>query len=411
MKGALTREAELLLLCARVTLADGGGERIARLAHGPMDWHHFLEIATNHGLMPLAHEHLEAAARELVPKPVRVDLWTWRERTARRNAAMAGELLEILAAFEAAGIEAIPYKGPALAQSLYGDVGLRQFGDLDILLRRADVPRAKACLLARGYAVQYALAPAAEDAFLRSRAQYHLSLVHDARSIMVELHWKTDPDTAVEAIDDAAWWKGLRRAPLAGHEVRAFSPSELLLILLVHGSKHRWSSLGWLVDITELVRRDADIDWRWIASRAAELRCERRVGLGLRLAQRWLQVPVPEAMRALAELPAVVESCDAIEREGLGAEPANESAAAMLRANLGLYDTGGQRLAHVVNTVFTPSLVEWSRWPLPRPLFFLYPPLRLARLAWKHLAALRPSPEIPAAATPRTPPPPLHSKD
>lgn len=411
MIAAPTREAELLLACARVALPAEARERIARLAGGSIDWPRFLAIATNHGLMPLAYEHLNAAAAHALPKPVLVTLWQWRERTARRNAAMAGELLAILAAFEAASIEAIPYKGPALAQSLYGDVGLRHFGDLDILLRRADVPRAKACLLARGYAAQYALAPDAEDAFLRSRAQYHLSLVHDARSIMVELHWKTDPDTAVEPIDDAAWWKGLRRAPLAGGEVRAFSPSELLLILLVHGSKHRWSSLGWLVDVAELVRRDADIDWRWIASRAAALRCERRVGLGLRLAHRWLEVPVPDAMRPLADLPGVVESCDAIEREGVGAEPANEGAAAMLRANLALYDTAGQRLAHVVNTVFTPSLVEWTRWPLPRQLFFLYPPLRLARLAAKHLAALRPSPEIPTAATPRTPPPPLHSKD
>lgn len=411
MTPPLTPEAGLLLQCARVALPADVRERIAREARGPIDWARFLAIATNHGLMPLAYEHLDAAAADALPKPVLVDLWQWRERTARRNAAMAAELVAILADLEAAGIDAIPYKGPALAQSLYGDVGLRQFGDLDILLKLADVPRAKACLVARGYAPLYALAPAVEEAFLRSPAQYHLSLVHEGRAIMVELHWKTDPDTAVEPIDDPAWWKQLRRATLAGREVLAFSPTELLLILLVHGSKHRWSSLGWLVDVSELMRREGEVDWPWIETRAAGLRCERRVGLGLRLAQRWLDAPVPEALRRLTEIPAVVESCDAIERAGVGADAANEGAGAMLHANLRLYDSASQRFAHLVNTIVSPSLVEWSRWPLPRPLFFLYPPLRLARLAWKHLAALRPSPEIPAAATPRTPPPPPHWKD
>ena len=411
MSATLSREAALLLQCARVTLPAEARERIARLAGEPVDWARFLAIATNHGLMPLAYEHLNAVAADALPKPVLVDLWKWRERTARRNAAMATELAGILADLESAGIDAIPYKGPALAQSLYGDVGLRQFGDLDLLLMPADVLRAKACLLARGYAPQYPLAPAVEAAFLRARAQYHLSVVHEARAIMVELHWKTDPDTAVEPIEDAAWWEGLHRAPLAGREVLAFSPAELLLILLVHGSKHRWSSLGWLVDVAELLRGDRGIDWHGIATRAASLRCERRVGLGLRLAQRWLDAPIPEALRRLAEIPAVIKSCDAIEREGVGSEAANETAVAMLRANLRLYDTLGQRFAHLVSTVASPSLVEWSRWPLPRALFFLYPPLRLARLAAKQLAALRPSPEIPAAATPRTPPPPPHWKD
>ena len=411
MNPASSREAELLLRCARVRLAPGACERIAQLARGPLDWPRFLAIATNHGLMPLAYEHLDACAREQVPKPVMVGLWSWRERSARRNAAMAAELGAILDAFESEGIEAIPYKGPALAQSLYGDVGLRQFGDLDLLLRRADVPRAKACLLARGYAWPHALTPAIERAYLRSPAQYHVGLEHEGRAMLVELHWKTDPDMPVEAMDDPAWWRGLDRAHLAGREIRAFAPRELLLVLLVHGSKHRWSSLGWLVDVAELLRLEAEVDGAWIAERARGLRCERRVGLGLRLAQRWLDAPIPHALRPLTELPAVVASGAAIERDAIAATGPQESALEMLRAHLRLCDTAGQRLAHAWGSIASPSLVEWTRWPLPRPLFFLYPPLRLARLAGKHLAALRPSPEIPAAATPRTPPPPPRWKD
>jgi hypothetical protein len=65
--------------------------------------------------------------------------------------------------------------------------------------------------------------------------------------------------------------------------------------------------------------------------------------------------------------------------------PANfREGARALRFNLGLYERAGHRAAHVYHTLFAPSLVEWTRWPLPRALYFLYPPLRLARLIAKY---------------------------
>jgi hypothetical protein len=274
---------------------------------------------------------------------------------------MAAELLAIVEAFAAGGIRALPYKGPALAESVYGNVAMRQFGDLDILVPRDQVKAAKACLRARGYAPEYPLAGAVEAAFLRSPAQYHLVMRHAARGVMVELHWKTDPEFPVERGDEA-WWAGLD----------------------------------------------------WVFARAAALRCTRRLAVGLVLAHRLLDAPVPEAHRRRAEmLPGVHGLCGPIERACLESRGGETGAFASLRANLALYDTPRQRLTACVNHVWSPSLVEWSRWPLPRPLFFLYPPLRLARLAWKHTADHgRGSPavsETPAAATPRTPPPPRRS--
>jgi hypothetical protein len=57
---------------------------------------------------------------------------------AARNMKMTAELLRILDALKEAGIKAMPLKGPVLAQQLYGDVALRQFSDLDILVARED---------------------------------------------------------------------------------------------------------------------------------------------------------------------------------------------------------------------------------------------------------------------------------
>jgi hypothetical protein len=386
----VTPAARLLLACARVTPTPESRACVAEQV-ASVDWDAFLALATRHGLLPLAHEHL-AAAGDAVPKAVSVRLWTWRERLARQNREMAAELAVLLTALASQAIRALPYKGPVLAQELYADVGLRQFGDLDILVARADVLRAKAVLEARGYACEYALAPAVEQAFIASGAQYHLAMAREDRSIVVELHWKIDPDVAVEPMD---WNAG------------ALSPGELLLVLLVHGSKHRWSSLGWVVDVAEALRR-GDIDWDWIAKRARALHCERRVALGLIIAQRLLQAPVPASMlERCVRLSGIEAAARAVEDEIVAVEPAERGAVRMLADNLRLHDTLGQRAKHLFDTLASPSLVEWTRWPLPRALFFLYPPLRVARLARKHLA-FSSSPRIPAAATPRTPAPPRH---
>ena len=394
-------EAALLLRCARIGLEPGGREEILRLAGSGLDWEAFFALAADHGMVPLAFRHLNDAA-QVIPKPVMVELWARYEAIARRNRALAKELLAILAALDAAGIPAIPYKGPALAFSIYGNVAMREYGDLDILVRAQDVLRGKDLLQARGYAPQFPLAPGVEAAFLSAPSQHHVVLA-GAGATVVELHWKTDPDFPVER-DEDAWWAGLGRARLDEATVRCFADRDLLLVLCLHGSRHWWGSLGWLVDVAEMVRRDARIEWDWIFARARELACARRLALGLHLAERLLGAPLPEAVgRRVAAHPGVAELAHRIE-ETLFARDAGLNALQGLRMNLSLYERLPQRLAHLANTLVEPSLVEWTRWPLPRALFFLYPALRIMRLARKYS-----SPRSPAAATPRTPPPPRHS--
>jgi hypothetical protein len=378
-------EAELVLACARLDLAPEDRVRILQMLDAGVDWALAIAIADGNGVVPLVARHLLALPDGVLPKALLVELLGRHESAARRKRAMAGELLQILDLFDANGIEAIPYKGPSLAESVYGDVALREFGDLDILLRPRDVLRAKALLQARGYGPEYPLEPAVEAAFLRSSAQYHLVMVHEERG-MVELHWKTDPDFQVERIDDERWWSGLRRSPLGEGTVRCFSPEESLLILCIHGSKHYWNALGWLVDVAEWLRQHPRMDWGWIEQAAQGLGCTRRVELGLALAQRLLGAPLPQPVRLRiageASLDPLVERIEAAlfdpRFEGLGPFEA-------MRFNMRLYERNRDRLRYCVNTILAPSLIEWTRWPLPRALFFLYPPMRLMRLSRKYL--------------------------
>lgn len=378
-------EARLLLACARFTLDAHHRERALEALRHELDWVRVFRMADEHGLLPLLHRNLGALPPGAVPKEVLVELWGRHEATASRNRTMARELLALLALFDAHGIEALAYKGPALAEFLYGDVALREFGDLDILMRPRDVLRAKALLKVRGYASDYPLEPAVEGALLRSGSQYHLAMTHEEHGL-VELHWKTDPDSPVERIDDDAWWASLPRARLGERSIRSFTREELLLVLVVHGTKHHWECAGWLVDVAELVGRESAMNWRWVCESAARVGCERRVALTLYLAQDLLEAPLPAAALAVLDAhPEVAAVGDRIALRLFDPQWRDLRPLEALGMNLGLYERTAERLRHGINTVFAPSLVEWSRWPLPRALFFLYPALRLMRLTRKYL--------------------------
>jgi hypothetical protein len=383
-------EADLLLACARLALAPSTEARLRERLAGPVDWAHLGRLAARHGLRSLLHHHLKAVAPTAPPRPFFVELWAHRERQAARNGAMATELVALVEGLEGAGLPVLPYKGPALAAAVWGDPALRAFNDLDLLLRPRDLAAAKALLQARGYTPEFDLAPAAEAAFLRSSAQYHLVLVRTADGMRVELHWKTDPDVPVEE-DTDAWWEARPRVPFQGIGIRAFAPRELLLVLALHGSKHHWSSLSWLVDVAELLRQQPDLDWDWVFARARALGATRRLALGLHLAHRLLDAPLPAAVAAQAAAAPQVPALAKRIRTGLVAdEPRPLGPLARLRLDLALHEGLRRKAAHALHLLFAPSLAEWLRWPLPRGLFFLYAPLRVGRLVGKHVLRREP---------------------
>ena len=373
-------DAELLLCCARLEAGPEQRDRIEQLLAAGPDWARLQQLADRHGLIPLLHRQLTPFS---VPKAVLVDLWHRDELNRRRNQAMAAELLRVLALLQAQGIAAIPYKGPVLAVSVYRDLGLRQFGDLDLLLRAADLAPALALLEGQGYQPEFPAALLAT--MLRAKAQYHLTLHHPDTGHIVELHWKTDAEFPVEALDDDAWWARLDSVELEGATVPSLAVPDLLLILCLHGSKHHWGSLAWLVDVAELIRQQPGLDWPRLRQRAEDLRAWRRLALALHLARTLLDTPVPaDLARAAAATPQVEPLTTRIVRALFDDEAPEMGVLTRLRFDAQLYDRPTQAAAFILRTLLLPSLAERTRWPLPRPLAFLYLPLRLARLAWKH---------------------------
>jgi hypothetical protein len=380
-------EWDLLLCCARSD--DQRGASAERLPED-VDWARLLRLAEFHGLRPLLFRRLQSiGAENKIPKPVYAELWSRDRALLRRNTQMLSELLEVLGALQGLGIPAVPYKGPMLALQAYGELQMREFGDLDLLLRRSDVLAAKQVLLDRGYRSAFELGPDLEARMLESRAHYHLMLVRESDSMLVELHWRTDPEFAVESSQDPAWWRNLGSVQMDGIKVSCLPPTESLLTLLLHGSKHFWSSLGWLVDVARLIEREPEIDWTWLLAKADSLRARRRVALGFFLLVGFLQLQLPAEVEVWMAREASVRRVAGSIRRRLREDPyAAWTPAERLSLHFQLCEGVDQKLRHVVDDVLRPGLVEWSSAKLPAPLSFLYYPIRWSRLAGKHLGKL-----------------------
>jgi len=382
---SLPNEARLLLECARLELDAGARERIAAVFAQGFDAQRLYGHAEQHSLRPLLFRHLGEGSFGPLPRELETRLWQHSEQLRRRNAVLEAELLAVIAMLQQAGIASAPHKGPVLARLAYGDAALREYGDLDLLIPLADMPRARVLLERRGFAPKYPLAPAAEQAFLQARAQYHMMLVQHGNGLLLELHWKTDSEFAVEDTADAAWWESTDTLNINGVAVKCLPREAMLLALLLHGSKHYWDSLHWLVDVAELARRSPGLDWQRVVHQAEDLQARRRLALGLLLLRRWREVEFPAAIgRWLDQEADMAALADDIARRWFEAAPAL-SPWQRLRVDSRLYDTPAQRRRHAADTLLHPGLPEWSATPLPRGLSFLYLPLRALRLAGRQL--------------------------
>jgi hypothetical protein len=185
------------------------------------------------------------------------------------------------------GIEAIPFKGPIMAVSAYGDVCLRQFSDLDILVRPHDARKAMDLLLADGYRSK------TTETSQESLREHHFKLGRSRPSVILELHWRITEECYAFALDTEVLWQRKRSVSFENERVLSFSEEDLLLILCHHGAKHNWYQLSLVCDVGALLRSHPAMNWPAIFRIAEQLACRRMLAVGLILAHDLLSCSLP----------------------------------------------------------------------------------------------------------------------
>jgi hypothetical protein len=376
-------EEELLLCCARTRLETETTARARALLASTLDWDYLLQLALSQRVMPLLYHQLKIGFHEAVPAEFMGRLHDYFYLNAARNHLLTEELCEIMRLLEQHGISAIPYKGPLLAVSVYRDMALRQFSDLDIFVHEQDVARVAEILSLLGYRKDHPLTPVQEARFLKIECEH--TFTQDERRIYLDLHWGFVPSYFSLRLDCANFWKRAEHVSLETIETLSFAPEDLLLILCVNAGKECWDRLATLCDIAELLRVFPNLNWQAVVHQASEAGARRMLDLSLQLAHDLLGAVIPEELAAQIAADSEVQRLTLILREEMFEMKVKEQGISNFLKPAKALERWRDRAKFYLRLAITPTMEDWAFIKLPRPLFFLYYLTRPVRLAKKYL--------------------------
>ena len=377
-------EKLLLNQCAHTTLPPALVESILRIASSKFDFDRLLAVAAEHSMLPLLNRNLRAVAVDLLLPAQMEQLNTAARNSAFRGLKLSGELLKVLTAFEVRDVLALPYKGPVVAMQAYGDLSLRPFEDVDILVPQRDMPKAHEVVLALGYRPSLAWLAGATARNFPGAIPGEYKYYSAERDAIVEIHTEhTLRHFPIPAdLDDFAR-HGVKIA-LSGREILTLCPEDALVALCVHGAKDFWARLIWVADISEMIQAHPQLDWDRLWRRAEPLQAQRMVSLGLLLARQVLGAPIPRDSKLARDDQETFEMVkhftrELFEREG---QPWSAAERFIFRRRCVPGYLAGWRYALRLTTAPAQDDLEMVR--LPRYLQPLYTLLRPLRLLWKY---------------------------
>lgn len=286
----LGTEAELIVWCARTGITEELMARIRQKLQESLDWTNLLQMAEYHGVEPLLYASLSKIAHDLVPVEVLVRLRQKVQVRGLLNRSLAQELIKLCDEFALRGVSMIPIKGATLAAVAYGDLRLRDFTDLDLLIPESSVGEAQTILSALGYELRGEVADQADE----HDDGPHKVFIKRSSLCRVDLQWVMAHQHFAFRLDRPEFWARRVSVVFENRMVPGLAPEDLLIVLCVHGSKHAWEHLKWVCDVAEILRTHPDLNWTSIMSSSSAWGCQRLVMMGLLIAHRLLDAPLPD---------------------------------------------------------------------------------------------------------------------
>jgi len=256
-------------------------------------------LAEEHGVLGLLATRLRGIQETLVPRDIRQKLQERHRAQLLFTLGMTAELFRLLGRLADAGIGTLVVKGPVLSVQAYGDPGLRQYVDLDLLVRHGDVRHATEILTAAGYEPDVPLS--AIDA---GKIPGEYLFTRTGTKMLVELHTEHTFRYFPRPLPLEKLFERQIRVAVDAHEVPALAAEDELVLICIHGAKHFWERLMWIADVAAMITRQTGLDWNRAMAAARATGAERMLHVGLWLAADILKAKLPEEVTAAVRVDA-----------------------------------------------------------------------------------------------------------
>lgn len=375
---AVDLESEALVRAVRRD--DPSGESLLEALGAGINWPRLLDLSVRHRVMPLLCARLQSLGeRNPAPREIMARLKTLRRLNEGKNLIMLGKLAEILDIFDRNGIEAIVLKGPVLAAAAYGSVGMRQFDDLDILIRLRDFMYAKKLMANLGFRLDKEFTPAQEAAHFRRHNE--LGFIDARMEMYIEIHFRLTATFHRVGLETESLFARREVVGTEGLKLPSMSAEDSLLYLCFHGTYHVWSTLGMICDVAALVASRREWAWDKILEEARKAGLRRKLLLGLALAHDAVGLELPKWVESKIRGDAVAgELKERVLTDVLPGRPTRASHFERSLFYLKSLERVSAKMAFILMRFLLPSPDDWKAVLLPDSLYVLYVPLRIFRL-------------------------------
>ncbi|MEW5595554.1 nucleotidyltransferase family protein [Peribacillus frigoritolerans] len=362
-----------------------------------IDWGQFLQLAMHHRVYPLIYSKLKKINRDLIPSHVLQILYREYKKNTYKMLLLSSEMEQVSKLFIENQIRLLFLKGPVIAADLFGDISLRTSKDLDILIPISNLERAEELLLNAGYEREEG-----ETVLnIRKWRDHHVSYFHPEKKIQLELHWRLQPFPSKEPRFNELWERK-RISMLTSYPVYFLGKSDLFLYLVSHGARHVWLRLRWLVDIDMILRQCIKDEKKCTLMKKHQNHYI--VGQALILTSQLLNTPIDKELKKLtigkrskklAQMAIFyineefTNSNNRIPTESLDINQTSNihlinNIKKSIFVNYYFYSlqTSSQN-AFFIFRLFYPSSADLKTLILPKPLHFLYFPLRPFLWVWR----------------------------
>lgn len=384
-------ESQLIITCAQTDISSYQAEQIRCCLKNELDWHYILTVAGRNGVLPLISRLLCRRFVEFIPAETQDQLLQFVQIHTQNNLFLTSKLLSAMKLLEGHEIPILPFKGPSLAERAYGNVALRQFVDLDVLVKPKHFDSAVSILTENGYT-----ATSKSNWFKRKTLFFthkkDVVLVDADNRVRIELHWKLSGSHFSMPFEISRLWNRLEILKLGGNDISTLSFKDLFVYLCLHGSRHEWERLAWICDLHEMIRSTersgGKIDWLEVRQHAIDHGCERVVGLGLLLVDRFfcVQTDFPGYERIVNDA-GLIEIAEQVELRIISPTRVPSLKKDKYMYLLSLQEKRTHRLklylvylTYYLRLLFTPNSLDKTIFHLPRlffPLYFVLRPIRL----------------------------------
>ena len=376
----LPAELRLLLRCARWPLAEEDNAAIRTLAAADdMGWKYFLALCGHHRVAPVVYRALSTSAAPAPPATLATlkAAATQNALSAFRYLAQARRLCGLL---QKAGVSTRVLKGVPLSQRIYADPGLRDVGDIDLLIEPGMEEIADRVLLAADFHRNDPIArltPRRRRSW-RKHGKDYTYRGDDEDDFEIDLHWRLfrNPHMPGNALADPAATSG-EQIHLGETVLNVLPLERTFLYLCVHGALDGWGRFKSLVDVAVLWNSFRAEQRSAVTDQAVAHRILPELAAALRLA-RELELLAPDALSSAIELESDSREAQWIlnhartqqlaqrfqpTQDGTGSWP-------LKRYELGLRRGLAYRVEILRRVLLRPRV--WQRFDLPDALFPLY---------------------------------------